>query len=45
MIDLASIAVVGRLMGALVGSKLADILPGPRFFRGDGIDQSLWLID
>ena len=31
-------------MGALVGSKLANILPGPRIFGGNGIDQSLWLI-
>ncbi|WP_320677426.1 ABC transporter ATP-binding protein [Prochlorococcus sp. MIT 1300] len=44
IIDLASIAVVGRLMGALVGSKLANLLPGIKFFGGDGIDQSLWLI-
>ncbi len=44
IIDLASIAVVGRLMGALVGSKLANLIPGIRFFGGDGINQSLWLI-
>ncbi len=44
IIDLGSIAVVGRLMGALVGSRLANIIPGIRFFGGDGVDQSLWLI-
>ena len=44
IIDLASIAVVGRLMGALVGSKLANILPGPSIFGGNDINQSLWLI-
>ena len=44
IIDLVSIAVVGRLMGALVGSKLANIIPGPRIFAGNGVEQSLWLI-
>ena len=44
IIDLASIAVVGRLMGALVGSKLANILPGPSIFAADGVAQSFWLI-
>ena len=44
IIDLASIAVVGRLMGALVGSRLSNLIPGIRFFGGDGVNQSLWLI-
>jgi ATP-binding cassette subfamily B protein len=44
VIDLASVAVVARLTGALVGSGLEDRLPGVRVFGGDGIDQSLWLI-
>lgn len=43
-VDLASIAVIARLMGALVGGKLEDRLPGVRVFGGDLIDQSLWLI-
>ncbi len=43
-VDLASIAVIARLMGALVGGKLEDRLPGVRVFGGDAIDQSLWLI-
>jgi len=44
LIDLLSVAVVARLTGALVGSDLADQLPGVHVFGGDGIDQSLWLI-
>ncbi len=44
IIDLASIAVVGRLMGALVGTKLANVLPGIKFFGGDDVNQSFWLI-
>jgi ATP-binding cassette subfamily B protein len=44
LIDLASVAVVARLTGALVGSGLEDRLPGVRVFGGNGIDQSLWLI-
>jgi ATP-binding cassette subfamily B protein len=44
LIDLASVGVVARLMGALVGSKLEDRIPGVRVFGGDLVDQSLWLI-
>ena len=44
IIDLASIAVVARLMGTLVGHHLDDLIPGIRVFGGNGIDQSLWLI-
>jgi ATP-binding cassette subfamily B protein len=44
IIDLASIAVVARLMGTLVGHHLEDLIPGMRVFGGNGIDQSLWLI-
>jgi ATP-binding cassette subfamily B protein len=44
IIDLASIAVVARLMGTLVGHHLDDLIPGMRVFGGNGIDQSLWLI-
>jgi ATP-binding cassette subfamily B protein len=44
IIDLASIAVVARLMGSLVGHHLDDLIPGMRVFGGNGIDQSLWLI-
>lgn len=43
-VDLASVAVIARLMGALVGGKMEDRLPGVRVFGGDSIDQSLWLI-
>ena len=44
IIDFASIAVVARLMGTLVGHHLDDLIPGMRVFGGNGIDQSLWLI-
>jgi ATP-binding cassette subfamily B protein len=43
-VDLASVAVIARLMGALVGSDMEDRLPGVKVFGGDSIDQSLWLI-
>lgn len=43
-IDLASVAVIARLMGALVGGKMEDRIPGVKVFGGDSIDQSLWLI-
>jgi ATP-binding cassette subfamily B protein len=44
LIDLATVAMVGRLMGALVGSRLPNTLPGVKVFGGNAIDQSLWLI-
>ncbi|MGB5241149.1 MAG: ABC transporter ATP-binding protein, partial [Prochlorococcaceae cyanobacterium] len=44
LIDLATVAMVGRLMGALVGSKLPNTLPGVKVFGGNPVDQSLWLI-
>ncbi|MEB3256145.1 MAG: ABC transporter ATP-binding protein [Synechococcaceae cyanobacterium] len=44
IIDLASVAVIARLMGSLVGSDLEDRLPGVKVFGGDAVDQSLWLI-
>jgi ATP-binding cassette, subfamily B, bacterial len=43
-VDLASVAVIARLMGALVEGKMEDRLPGVKVFGGDAIDQSLWLI-
>lgn len=43
-VDLASVAVIARLMGALVGGRLDDQLPGVKVFGGDSVDQSLWLI-
>ena len=43
ILDFASIAVVGRLSGALVGGRLSNILPGIRFFGGSELEQSLWL--
>jgi ATP-binding cassette subfamily B protein len=44
VIDLASVAVIARLMGSLVGSDLEDRLPGVKVFGGNAADQSLWLI-
>ncbi|MCP9772329.1 ABC transporter ATP-binding protein [Synechococcus sp. Tobar12-5m-g] len=44
LIDLITVAMVSRLMGALVGSKLPNTLPGVKVFGGNAIDQSLWLI-
>lgn len=44
LIDLASVGVIARLMGALVGRDLEDRIPGVRVFGGDLVDQSLWLI-
>ena len=44
VVDLASVAVIARLMGALVEGKMEDRLPGVRVFGGDTVDQSLWLI-
>ena len=43
-LDFASIAVVGRLTGALVGGNLSNLLPGIRVFGGSQLEQSLWLI-
>jgi len=44
VVDLASVAVIARLMGALVGGDMEDRLPGIKVFGGDAIDQSIWLI-
>ena len=43
-LDFASIAVVGRLTGTLVGGNLSNLLPGIRVFGGSQLEQSLWLI-
>ena len=43
LLDFASIAVVGRLSGALVGGRLSNLFPGIRFFGGGELEQSLWL--
>jgi len=43
-VDLASVAVIARLMSALVGGHMEDRLPGVKVFGGDSVDQSLWLI-
>ena len=41
LIDLLSVAVIARLMGALVGNHLEDRLPGVKVFGGNSVDQSL----
>ena len=43
-LDFAAIAVIGRLTGSLVGSDLANILPGIKVFGASVYEQSLWLI-
>jgi ATP-binding cassette subfamily B protein len=43
-LDFASIAVVGRLTGALIGGSLSNIIPGIRVFGGGQLQQSLWLV-
>ena len=42
--DLALVAVGARMVGSLVGTRLADHVPGVKVFGGDQIDQSLWLV-
>ena len=44
VIDLASVAVIARLTGALVDSDLEDRLPGIHVFGGDSVNQSVWMI-
>ncbi len=44
LIDLFSVGVIARLMGALVDHPLEDRLPGVKVFGGNSVDQSLWLI-
>lgn len=44
LLDLALVAVGARMVGALVGTDLADQLPGVRVFGGKPLDQTLWLI-
>ena len=44
LMDLALVAVGARMVGSLVGSRLADQIPGVKVFGGDQIDQSLWLV-
>ena len=44
ILDFAAVAVIGRLTGSLVGSDLANILPGVKVFGASIYEQSLWLI-
>ena len=43
-LDFASVAVIGRLTGSLVGSDLHNLLPGIKVFGASLYEQSLWLI-
>ena len=43
-LDFASIAVIGRLTGALIGGSLGDMFPGIKVFGGGQLEQSLWLV-
>lgn len=44
LMDLALVATGARMVGSLVGSRLADQIPGIKVFGGDQLDQSLWLV-
>lgn len=44
VLDFASIAIVGRLTGALVGGRLSNVVPAFKVFGGNHADQALWLI-
>ena len=44
LLDLALVAVGARMVGSLVGSRLADQIPGIKVFGGNQFDQSLWLV-
>ena len=43
-LDIAAVAVIGRLTGTLVGTNLINLLPGVRVFGASPYIQSLWLI-
>ena len=43
-LDFATVAVIGRLTGSLVGSDLGNLLPGIKVFGASIYEQSLWLI-
>lgn len=44
LFDIASVALLARLAGAITGSKLPDALPNIRFFGGDPSDQLPWMV-
>ena len=43
-LDIATVAVIGRLTGTLVGTDLINLLPGVKVFGASPYIQSLWLI-
>lgn len=44
VIDLATVTVVGRLIGVLIGADLPNQVPWVRLFGGPDYDQTLWLV-
>ena len=44
LIDLATVTVVGRLIGVLIGADLPNQVPWVRLFGGPDYDQTLWLV-
>ncbi|MFM9109730.1 MAG: ABC transporter ATP-binding protein [Prochlorococcaceae cyanobacterium] len=44
LLDLASVAVIARMVGSLLGGRLADSLPGVRVFGGSHSEQAVWLV-
>ena len=44
LLDITTVAVIGRLTGTLVGTDLINLLPGVKVFGASTYIQSLWLI-
>ena len=44
LLDITTVAVIGRLTGTLVGTDLINLLPGVKVFGASPYIQSLWLI-
>ena len=43
LFDLVFVGLLARLVGAMSGSRLADMIPKIFVFGGDGTDQSMWI--
>lgn len=44
LFDLASVAVIARMVSSLLGGRLRDAIPGVRVFGGSHSEQALWLV-
>ncbi|MFN7229903.1 MAG: ABC transporter ATP-binding protein [Synechococcaceae cyanobacterium] len=44
LLDLASVAVIARMVSSLLGGRLADAVPGVRVFGGSHSEQAIWLV-